>query len=304
MLKRTPVSVIRLVESAEQGSRVVEETLDPSLDAAQARESLEWVRGYLLQAQRFDERQRVLSLRAAEGVAALDAITDDGALVPASELAARRRARDVPWNPRVFLSLASRWITAARTQGAVARVAGVRGRWLIDVDQLAVAVDGRLCFGHGRIHSVFDLLWLESFGTRAIPPMPTLAALLPMQGEPASRAAVKELAFALLELASGARPLRGETDVERLSRWSRGELGVDAASLALGPSSDAVFAVLARAAAFDPRARFDDVRAFEAAFRAAMPVDFAEDQAIALALAALASDASPSAPRGREDQRS
>lgn len=217
---------------------VAEERLDPALGAGQCEDLLE-----AAGAARPGEmiaRQRILEVDRAERRVLLEA---DPSLVPAL---ARLEGR--PMALARWLEVLRRWVLAIDEQAAL------EARWIVDVDQLGMHEDGRLVFGHGRLDSAIDTVWLEHWGEREIPPSVRSIVQLPYARESRDRAAVKELALASMQLLSGRLPLEGLPPHEAVLAWQRGDWRVP-----VPEGAEAVWRVLSRALSLDAARRHEHV---------------------------------------------
>lgn len=186
-------------------------------------------------------RQRVLAVDRAHGRILLEA---DPRVLPA-----RVRLGGRPMPIDAWLSAARAWMLAVDEQAGGSDL-GRPHRWIVDVDQLGMRDDGRLVFGHGRLDSVTDLLWYDDWSERDVPPSTRSLVQWPAREASHDRAAVKELALALLELLTGALPLHDVDAAIAMERWVRGAWDVKAP-----PGAEALVRVLARGLSFDPAHR-------------------------------------------------
>lgn len=254
-------SAISLVQRVTQdGQDFVEERLSDAVPAAYGNLLVEWAR----QVSRWQKgHQRVLAVDTTRRTVRFEA---EGPLVQGSELAAAFAALDRPFPIELWLSLAQSWGRAVEAQLVPYAIAGVRGQWVVDVDQLAVTPQGHVLYGHARTYSVMDGLRLSSRSESD--PLPLVRHPLQLGTDPKDlgpAAQVKDLAFSLTVLLTGRMPFDGADDVRRVQALA-GPLGV----AGIAPPLEAV---LRRAMHVRREERFPDVPAFLAALAGAAQVE-------------------------------
>ncbi len=257
-LRSSALSSVQRV--TEDGQAFVEERLSDAVPTRYGDLLVEWAR----EVARWQKgHQPVLAVDTTQRTVRFAA---EGPLVSGSQLAAAFSALDRPFPIELWLSLAQSWGRAVQAQLVSYPIAGVRGQWVVDADQLAVTRHGHVLFGHARTYSVMDGLRLQSRSESD--PLPLVRHPLQLGTDPKDlgpAAQVKDLAFSLVVLLTGRMPFDGVDDAERVLAVG-GPLGVEALSPALE-------GVLHRAMHVRREERFPDVPAFLAALASAAQVE-------------------------------
>lgn len=286
ILRSSHLSTIRRITTATHGE-TIEERVDPGVPARYADLLVEWAR-HVASWQKGHERILTVDTTA-RTVWFAPARTVSG-----SALADAFSRIDCPFPLPAWLALARAWSRPVDAQLVRGTLAGVRGQWVVDPDQVGVHLDGSLTFAHARVHSVMDGLRLDAGNEHD--PLPLVRH--PLQWGTAPRdvgpaAQVKDLAFSLALVLTGRMPFDGADDVARAGAIARGETGLR------GLVPDAIERELQRAMDVSPARRHADVAALVAALEVAAGVAPLPGDGLRAVLAAVVGEGEPAARRAR-----
>lgn len=284
-LRTSHISTVRRITTSH--GETIEERVHPDVPARYADLLVEWAR-------------RVASWQKGhERILAVDTTARTVWFAPlrvvsGSALAEAFARIDCPFPLEAWLALARAWSRAVDEQLVRGTMAGVRGQWVVDADQLGIHVGGGLAFGHARIHSVMDGLRLDAGSEHDPLPLvrhPLQWGTVPRDVGPAAQ--VKDLAFSLALVLTGRMPFDGADDVARAAAIGRGDTGLG------GLVPDAIERELRRAMDIRPDRRHSDVAALVTALETAAGVVPLTGDELRAVLAAVVADGDPGERRER-----